>query len=98
MDDGEALIPLHLMYSLIISRKYRFPFGSEYPKESEARTLGQEKVLVLCNLSEKQVSVDPVEGIIYKRPNLMLANLEVEDHEETGAIKLAPYEARIYKV
>ncbi|MED3574258.1 glycoside hydrolase family 13 protein [Cytobacillus praedii] len=62
------------------------------------RTLGQEKVLVLCNLSEKQVSVDQVEGIIYKRPNLMLANLEVEDHEETGAIELAPYEARIYKV
>ncbi|MFC0416894.1 alpha-glucosidase [Cytobacillus solani] len=62
------------------------------------RTLGQEKVLVLCNLSEKQVSVEPVEGITYKRPYLMLANLEIEDHAETAAIKLAPYEARIYKV
>ncbi|MBP2242773.1 alpha-glucosidase [Cytobacillus eiseniae] len=62
------------------------------------RTLGQERVIVLCNLAEKSVIVDQVDGINYKSINLLLANHEVEDHMETATIKLAPYEARLYKV
>lgn len=62
------------------------------------RTLGQEKVIVLSNLSEERVTVNKVDGVFYKRENLLLANLEVENHEELASIELAPYEARIYKV
>ncbi|WP_313892131.1 alpha-glucosidase [Psychrobacillus sp.] len=62
------------------------------------RTLGQEKVIVLSNLSDELVTVDEVDGIFYKSENLLLANLEVGEHEELASLELAPYEARIYKV
>ncbi|QED46139.1 glycoside hydrolase family 13 protein [Cytobacillus dafuensis] len=62
------------------------------------RTIGKQKVIVLCNLSQQSVTVDKVDGILFKHSNLLLANLEVKHHENRATIQLAPYEARVYKV
>ncbi|QFG00707.1 alpha-glucosidase [Psychrobacillus glaciei] len=62
------------------------------------RTFNEEKVIVLSNLSKEPIEVAEVQGIIYKRPNLLLSNLKVNEHEEITTIHLAPYEARIYKI
>ncbi|MBS4193082.1 alpha-glucosidase [Bacillus sp. FJAT-49705] len=62
------------------------------------RTIGKQKVIVLCNLSEQPVMVDEVDGILFKHSNLLLANLEVKNRENMATIQLAPYEARVYKV
>ena len=60
------------------------------------RTLGDQKAIILCNLSPESVTVDKVDGIVYKRSELILSNLEVVDHEQTETLQLSPYEARIY--
>ncbi|MFF2753694.1 alpha-glucosidase [Psychrobacillus sp. NPDC058041] len=62
------------------------------------RTLGKEKVIVLCNLSEQSIKVEEVQDVIYKKTNLLLSNLEVNDHEAIATLDLAPYEARVYKI
>ncbi|MFO1446278.1 alpha-glucosidase [Bacillus sp. Bva_UNVM-123] len=60
------------------------------------RTLGDQKAIILCNLSPESVTVDKVDDIVYKRSELILSNLEVVDHEQTETLQLSPYEARIY--
>lgn len=60
------------------------------------RTLGDQKAIILCNLSLESVTVDKVDGIVYKRSELLLSNLEVVDHKQTETLQLSPYEARIY--
>lgn len=62
------------------------------------RTMGQQKVIVLSNLSAEAVTVTAVEGITYKHENLLLANLEVGVHAEATILQLSPYEARIYQL
>jgi alpha-glucosidase len=62
------------------------------------RTSWKEKVIVLCNLSEQSIKVEEVQDVIYKKTNLLLSNLEVNDHEAIATLQLAPYEARVYKI
>lgn len=62
------------------------------------RTLGEEKVIILCNLSDKEVTVEKLDGISYQSANLLLSNLEVEEHKDLEELELAPYEARVYKI
>ena len=62
------------------------------------RTLGQEKVIVLCNLSDYSIKVEEVHDFIYKKKNLLLSNLVDNEHEELATLQLAPYEARVYKI
>jgi alpha-glucosidase len=62
------------------------------------RTLGEEQVVVLSNLSDNPIEVEKVSGINYRSSNLLLANCEVAPHDAAETLQLAPYEARIYKV
>lgn len=62
------------------------------------RTLGDQKMIVLCNLSSDSVKVNQINGVRYVYANLKLANLEVQDHEEVVTFDLAPYEARVYEI
>ncbi|MGG0717902.1 alpha-glucosidase [Robertmurraya massiliosenegalensis] len=62
------------------------------------RTYGDEKVIILCNLSNDSLEVEPIKGVTYDWANLILANLDVGDHEEVTTFVLAPYEARIYRL
>lgn len=62
------------------------------------RTMEQQKVIILSNLSDEALTVTDIDGITYKHDNLLLANLEVGIHEDTTTLQLAPYEARIYRI
>jgi alpha-glucosidase len=62
------------------------------------RTLGEDQVVVLSNLTDEVVEVDKVAGISYESADLLLANYEVVPHDTTDTLQLAPYEARIYKM
>lgn len=62
------------------------------------RTLGEQKIIVLCNLSSEKASVERMNGIRYTFSNIKLANLEVLYHEDTETIDLAPFEARVYEI
>jgi alpha-glucosidase len=57
------------------------------------RTLNQDKVLVIANLSEKPAKVEEVNVDIH---NLFLSNYDVKDQGTT--LSLQPYEARVYRM
>lgn len=61
------------------------------------RTLGEEKVIVVTNLSSAS-AVCSVPGVEFKRDGMLLANYHVEVHEATDEVHLRPYEARVYRL
>ncbi|MCH1626143.1 glycoside hydrolase family 13 protein [Ferdinandcohnia quinoae] len=61
------------------------------------RTLGEEKVIVIANLSEKKADFH-VPTIIMNDEGLLLANYQVDHHSATDKLELKPYEARVYRL
>ncbi len=61
------------------------------------RTLGDEKVVVICNLKNTDALYEYNDfDLSYK--GLLLSNYDVKHHNDTATINLKPYEARLYKV
>ncbi|OOE14857.1 glycoside hydrolase family 13 protein [Fictibacillus arsenicus] len=60
------------------------------------RTLGEEQVVVITNLSKKEALFET--ELSLHSENLLLANEEVAAHGDVTSISLNPYEARVYRV
>ncbi|UOE94914.1 alpha-glucosidase [Alkalihalobacillus sp. LMS39] len=61
------------------------------------RTMGEEKVVVICNLAEQTAQFkEPTIELEYS--NLLLANYDVIKHNPQHDITLQPYEARVYRL
>ncbi|WP_026673938.1 glycoside hydrolase family 13 protein [Alkalihalobacterium bogoriense] len=61
------------------------------------RTLGEEKVVIICNLAEQTAQFkEPAIELEYS--NLLLANYDVTKHNPKHDITLQPYEARVYRL
>lgn len=61
------------------------------------RTLGDHKVVVICNLTAKEATYD-YKGFKLAYDDILLSNYKVETHEEMSNFTLGPYEARMYKI
>jgi alpha-glucosidase len=60
------------------------------------RTLGEEQVVVITNLSKKEATFEST--LTLNAENLLLANEGVAAHGDMTSISLNPYEARVYRV
>lgn len=60
------------------------------------RTLGEEQVVVITNLSKKEAAFET--ELSLNSENLLLANEEVAAHGDVTSISLNPYETRVYRV
>lgn len=60
------------------------------------RTLGEEKVVVITNLSKDAADFDST--LTLNANELLLANEEIAAHEDVTSFTLKPYEARVYRV
>lgn len=94
----KQMIQLRKKESIFIYGIYDLVLESHPKLYAYTRTMGQQKVIILSNLTDEELTVTEVEGIMYKHENLLLANLEVGVHAETTTLQLAPYEARIYQM
>ena len=61
------------------------------------RTLGEKRVLILCNLKGKDTSIN-LENMSVSSEQLLLANIPVEEHESMTELNFKPFEARIYSL
>ncbi|MFT4416237.1 glycoside hydrolase family 13 protein [Fredinandcohnia humi] len=61
------------------------------------RTQGNEKVIVISNLSTSAADCN-LSGIELKYEGLLLHNYNVDAHEPTSEIQLKPYETRVYRL
>lgn len=62
------------------------------------RTMGEEKVVILVNLTDQTANMNEDLPFEVTSSQLLLANLEVNDHDAVKNISLKPFEARVYKV
>lgn len=60
------------------------------------RTLGREKLLVLCNLFAEEAEIELPQGVNYASSELLLSNVEVDRKQTISELTLKPYEARVY--
>ncbi|MET3726529.1 alpha-glucosidase [Fictibacillus halophilus] len=60
------------------------------------RTLGDEKVVVITNLSKTEAKFES--ELKLNANGLLLANKEVVHHDDVTSLTLQPYEARVYRV
>ncbi|MBD7965790.1 glycoside hydrolase family 13 protein [Fictibacillus norfolkensis] len=60
------------------------------------RTLGEEKIVVITNLSKTEAKFET--ELKLNADELLLANKEVAAHEDVTSVTLHPYEARVYRV
>ncbi|MGG2067383.1 glycoside hydrolase family 13 protein [Bacillus sp. S14(2024)] len=61
------------------------------------RTLSDEKVVIISNLSESEAVYDET-AYKLERNRLLLNNYEVEEHDAVTTITLKPYETRVYYI
>ncbi|WP_227395847.1 glycoside hydrolase family 13 protein [Jeotgalibacillus aurantiacus] len=61
------------------------------------RTLDNDKVVVITNLSVKDAVMEDLDFKV-EHGNLLLSNLEVKKHDPASTLVLKPYEARVYKI
>ncbi|MDN4069615.1 alpha-glucosidase [Paenibacillus vini] len=60
------------------------------------RTLGREKLLVICNLFAEEAEIELPQGVDYASSKLLLSNVEVNQKQTISELTLKPYEARVY--
>ncbi|WP_137791238.1 alpha-glucosidase [Bacillus sp. E(2018)] len=60
------------------------------------RTLGEEKIVVITNLSKAEAKFESELNL--NANELLLANKEVVPHDDVTSVTLRPYEARVYRV
>lgn len=60
------------------------------------RTLGEEKIVVITNLSKTEAKFET--ELKLNADELLLANKEAAPHDDVTSLSLQPYEARVYRV
>ncbi len=62
------------------------------------RTLGDDRLLVICNFSAEAPVFELPDHLPFAGPELLIANYEVDPAEDIRRLALRPYEARVYRL
>ncbi|MDR3595013.1 alpha-glucosidase [Clostridium sp.] len=93
----KAMIRIRKENAGLIYGKYTLLLADNEEVYAYTRVLGNEKYIIITNVSEKDVEFRyDEEKLKYK--NLLLSNYEVYKHEDMTEFILKPYETRLYKV
>ncbi len=91
----KKLIALKKANEIFTYGTYELLFEDDQQIYAYTRTLNDEKVIIITNLSTKPAEMEEV-SLDYRK--LLLNNYEVEQHEPLQKIILKPYEARVYRM
>lgn len=89
------MIKLRKQEEVFVYGEYNLILEDDTKVYGYTRTLENQEALVLCNLSEEEVEVD-LEELKVSASQLRLQNYDVEAHENVAALRLEPYETRVY--
>lgn len=93
----KEMIALRKSEDIFVYGTYDLVFEDHQEIYAYIRTLGEKRVLILCNLTNKQTSIN-LEKITVSTDQLLLSNIPVEEHESIQELTLKPFEARIYSL
>ncbi|GGM38792.1 alpha-glucosidase [Paraliobacillus quinghaiensis] len=91
----QKLIQLRKEYDIIVYGTYDLIMEDDDKIYAYTRTLGEEKLLVICNFSSETADFVLPEHINYQSANLLISNYE-QNSEDISLIALKPYESRVY--
>lgn len=92
------LIQLRKSHDIIVYGTYDLLLDNDEQIYAFTRTLGQEKLLVICNFTEETPQFELQTRIEFTNKELLTSNYEVNMDEDFYSFKLRPYEARVYKL
>lgn len=93
----KEMIALRKSEDIFVYGTYDLVFEDHQEIYAYTRILGEKRVLILCNLTNKQTSIN-LEKITVSTDQLLLSNIPVEEHESIQELTLKPFEARIYSL
>ncbi|MBV7508387.1 alpha-glucosidase [Bacillus sp. sid0103] len=91
----KKLIALKKANEIFTYGKYELLFEDNQQIYAYTRTLNDEKVIIITNLSTQPAEI---EGVSLDYRHLLLNNYEVSKHEPLQKITLKSYEARVYRM
>jgi oligo-1,6-glucosidase len=94
----KKLIQLRKQHDIIVYGTYDLILEDDPYIYAYTRTLGNEKLIVITNFSEKTPVFRLPDDITYKTKELLISNYDVNEAEELKEIRLRPWEARVYKI
>jgi oligo-1,6-glucosidase len=92
----QKLIKLRKEYDIIVYGTYDLILKENEQIYAYTRTLGDEKLLVMCNFSGDKADFKLPDDISFNSNEIIISNYEVSTSEELSSIELRPYEARVY--
>ncbi|WP_309863821.1 glycoside hydrolase family 13 protein [Desmospora profundinema] len=92
------LIALRKEHPIIVYGTYDLILPDHDRIFAYTRTLGREKLLVVCNFYGEETRFCLPEEIRYREKELLIANDKVDEAEGIRSFPLRPYEARVYKL
>ena len=93
----KEMIALRKSEDIFVYGTYDLVFEDHKDIYAYTRTLGEKRVLILCNLTNKQTSIN-LDEITVLTDQLLLSNIPVEEHESIQELTLKPFESRIYSL
>jgi oligo-1,6-glucosidase len=90
------LIELRRTLPVVVHGRYELLLAEHPQIYAYTRTLGEERLLVICNFSGGTPQCALPEDLAGCRPELLIANYPVEADEDIRALTLRPYETRAY--
>jgi Glycosidases len=91
----KKLISIRKEYPIVVYGKYDLILEESEDIYAYTRTLDKEKLLVICNFTEKENAFQTPSDINTKYQKLIISNYDVLNQDLTNIV-LRPYEARVY--
>ncbi|TYS13106.1 alpha-glucosidase [Rossellomorea vietnamensis] len=93
----KKLIELRKQHDIIVYGKYELILGDHEKLYAYTRTLGDEKLLVLCNFYGEDLEINLPEEVVSENASTLITNYK-DGAKLAKAMKLQPYKAIVFKL
>lgn len=93
----KEMIALRKSEDVFIYGSYDLVFEEHTDIYAYTRTLDHKRVLILCNLTNKETGIE-LDDLSVSSHQLLLSNISVDEHESIHELTLKPFESRIYRL
>lgn len=94
----KKLIRLRKRHEVAVYGTYDLILADHEPICAYTRTLGDEKLLVVCSFTSSIATFRLPEELAYRKAELLLGNYACDPEEKPDAFALKPYETRVYRL
>jgi glycosidase len=92
----KKLIRLRKEHEVLVYGTYDLILPDHDKIYAYTRTLGNDKLVVICNMSRQEEKFELPQDIAFNRQQLLIHNYDMENIESVYSFTLKPYETRVY--